>query len=153
MLNADEYLEKYGTEKAKYNENGYKILCGRVYSIRRRDYAGRTFYTVEFVKKDVRDNSTIMASKQIAFRPIDKDRIVDFADGTLIRPLKIMEDFYFRTNDRYNPVWNVIIRDWEVVQSSKQAQAEALNSYNHATEEGKAIRNVDLSLYDEDLPF
>lgn len=116
-----------------YDVNGYKILCGKTYMVYRSEYGGKVFYKVQ-VFKTSRDgtNTKIIAYKNVSFA--NKNLDCDIKDGTLIRPKKLMEDFFFSKSDKYNAVWTVTFLDWDVVKSEQEQIDDAIEVYQQARE-------------------
>ena len=107
--------------------NGYKIKCGREYMVFRSEYQGKIFYKIQVTKKNY-DGTKTQAYKTIKF--VSKTLDTDIPDRSIVIIKNLFEDFYFKANDKYNPIWIVVATDWEIIKTSQQTAAEALETFN-----------------------
>ena len=147
-MDISEQIEKASEEATKYyreyhDNNGYRIRCGYYYPVYKQEVHNKVFYKIPITKSNI-DGTKITAYKNISF--VGKQE-VDIKDGDLIKPLKIFEDFYFRKEDKYNPVFTLKILEWETMQTEKKQKENALNEYK------KSIEMSNIILEDDDLPF
>lgn len=129
--------------KDYHDPNGYKIRCGYYYPVYRQEYGGRIFYKMP-VSKRMMDGTTISGYKTVVFRSKTKD--CNIKDGSIIKPLRLWEDFYFKKDDKYNPVFTVVISDWEVKLDEEHQRAEAIDDYKKTID----LQNINI---DDELPF
>lgn len=137
-------MEEKDVFRDYHDNNGYKIRCGYYYPVYRQEYGGNVFYKMPVSRRQA-DGSTLTVYKQVYFRNKEKD--CNIKDGTIIKPLKLWEDFYIRKGDKFNPVFFVVIGDWETKLTEDQQKAEAINDYK------KTIEMNDIDFNDDDLPF
>ena len=107
--------------------NGYKIKCGREYMVFRSEYQGKIFYKIQVTKKNYDDTKT-NAYKTIKF--VSKTLDTDIPDRSIVVIKNLFEDFYFKANDKYNPIWIVVATDWDIKKTNEQTVAEAFETYN-----------------------
>lgn len=114
---------------------GYKIDTKHNYKIYSQEYNGVKYYKIMIQKKNY-DGTKTNFYKQVRFV---KCKGPD--DGEIIRIKKGFEDVRENKNDRYNPIWELVIMEYEVVQNDvvdeKQAFAEFQNNLKE-NEEGYA---------------
>lgn len=127
------------------DNNNYKIRCGYPYTITRNDYLGRTYYSIQVTKKNS-DGTETHAFKGVKFKNREKGE-VDIKDGTVIIPLKIYEDFYFKNNNKFVPMFTLDIYDWEYAETEKEKTQNAVEDFR------KSVAVNDIMLNDDDLPF
>lgn len=140
----DEIEEAKGTKMYDYHDpNGYKIRCGLWYPVYRQEYGGRIFYKMP-VSKKLPDGNTIQAYKSVSFR--NKERDCNVKDGALIKPLKLWEDFYFKKDDKYNPIFTIAICDWEERLPENIDKMDAIQEYKQTT----YMDDINVT---DDLPF
>ena len=136
-MNNEETLKDY------HDPNGYKIRCGYYYPVYRSEYGGKVFYRIPVTRTDV-DVNKVTKYKQVYFR--NKAKNCNIPDGSIIKPLRIWEDFYNRKGDAYNTIFTLVIGDWEIKTNEEQIKKDAIAEYK------KSIDVADLGLED-DLPF
>lgn len=107
--------------------NGYKIKCGREYMVFRSEYQGKVFYKIQVTKKNY-DDTKAQAYKTVKFASKTLD--TDIPDRTVIVIKNLFEDFYFKAGDKYNPIWTLVITDWDIIKTSQQTATEALETFN-----------------------
>lgn len=127
------------------DNNNYKIRCGYPYAIIRNDYMGRTYYSIKVTKKNS-DGTETIAYKGVKFKNKEKGE-VDIKDGTIIIPLKIYEDFYFKNNNKFVPMFTLDIYDWEYAEEENEKTKSAVDDFKNS------IKVNDFMLNDDDLPF
>lgn len=138
----EELLKEKNIHRDYHDPNGYNIRCGYPYPIHRTDTAdGRTYYSIKCKTKYADD-----AFKQISFYTEDR-KTPNYPDGTLIRPLKMVENHYFYKGIKYIPIFTLTILDWEVVKSKADEKKELREDYS------KTVLLESLNYEDEDLPF
>ena len=108
----------------------YKIQCGRVHYIRRKDYEydGKTItnYFIPVLKKT--NNATLNYNKKVRFKTG-----VELKDNTQILILNMFEDVMKNNKDPYNPVWHLMITDFEVVEEPDDT-TDAIMDYQNNIE-------------------
>lgn len=112
----------------------YYIRPGEVYEVRSNEYNGKTFYKIPItiIKKD---QKYAEINKTVQFK-----RDVYVPNGSKIKILNAKEDYYFKSGDRFNPIWIVRIYDFEIVDRGIEEAKQALSDFNTPTD-------------DFDLPF
>lgn len=117
-------------EEKKWDGNGYKIRCGKEYTIQRQDYNDKTFYSISLSKKAY-DGTTEFCKKVIKFVDTEKKGLqTDIKDKTIIKFNNFFEDWYFTKQDvkKYNPIFYIVATDWEIVRDA-QAIEEAYENF------------------------
>ncbi len=128
---------------------GYKIDTKHNYKIYSQEYNGVKYYKIMIQKKNY-DGTKTNFYKQVRFV---KCKGPD--DGEIIKIKKGFEDVRENKNDRYNPIWELVIMEYEVVQNDaideKQAFAEFQNNLKE-NEEGYADFG-DVEITDDMIAF
>lgn len=128
---------------------GYKIDTKHNYKIYSQEYNGVKYYKIMIQKKNY-DGTKTNFYKQVRFV---KCKGPD--DGEIIKIKKGFEDVRENKNDRYNPIWELVIMEYEIVQNDaideKQAFAEFQNNLKE-NEEGYADFG-DVEITDDMIAF
>ena len=127
----------------------YKIEAGREYTIKRKDieYNGETItnYTIGFPKKH--GNHLKYLYKRVYFNPY-----ADLKNNTKILINDFYEDGVENKKDAYNPIWYIVILDYEVTEEPSDTN-DALIEYqnnvnnNEIEERQNNVNNEDLILF------
>lgn len=120
-----EYIDEELYVEFKKN-NGYKILCGRKYALYINEYQGKIFYKI-LIKKKYKDE-TINAYKQVKFINCPAP-----TEDCIIIINSMFEDFYFKANDKYNPVFTICVTEWSYADKEKREEVSALKEFNQTT--------------------
>ena len=127
----------------------YKIDTKHNYKIYCQEYNGKRFYKVMIQKKNY-DGTKTNFYKQIRFVKCKPP-----LDGEIIRIKKGFEDVRENKNDRYSPIFEIVVMDYEVIQNDvvdeKQAFAEFQNNLKE-NEEGYADFG-DVEITDDMIAF
>lgn len=128
---------------------GYKIDTKHNYKIYSQEYNGVKYYKIMIQKKNY-DGTKTNFYKQVRFVKCKGPN-----DGEIIKIKKAFEDVRENKNDRYNPIWELVIMEYEVVQNDaideKQAFAEFQNNLKE-NEEGYADFG-DVEITDDMIAF
>lgn len=128
---------------------GYKIDTKHNYKIYSQEYNGVKYYKIMIQKKNYDETKTNFY-KQVRFVKCKGPN-----DGEIIKIKKGFEDVRENKNDRYNPIWELVIMEYEVVQNDaideKQAFAEFQNNLKE-NEEGYADFG-DVEITDDMIAF
>lgn len=128
---------------------GYKIDTKHNYKIYSQEYNGVKYYKIMIQKKNY-DGTKTNFYKQVRFVKCKGPN-----DGEIIKIKKGFEDVRENKNDRYNPIWELVIMEYEVVQNDaideKQAFAEFQNNLKE-NEEGYADFG-DVEITDDMIAF
>lgn len=128
---------------------GYKVDTIHNYKIFSQEYNGNKFYKVMIQKKNY-DNTKTNFYKQIRFVKCKAPE-----DGEIIRIKKGFEDVRENKNDKYNPIWEIVVMDYEVIQNDvvdeEKAYADFKNNLRENEEEYAEFGDVQIS--DEDIAF
>lgn len=117
----------------------YKIMPDRPHVVYISERNGYTFYKIQVLKKD-KENNTKKGYKNVVFNGCEAPK----NNGERIMIKQCYEDFYYKPKDIYNPVFILVIKDYEYV---NQKEHEAL-------EDDSAILEYKNNLDDNfDLPF
>lgn len=143
IKDSESIFESEATQMYRYDDpNGYKIRCGRAYFVSRKEFNGVRMYSVMVTKKDINGNK-VTAFHQVEFK--NKNLDCDIPHGTLVRPLRLFEDFYFSRNDtaRVYPHFKIIFTDWEIVRTAegtrRKENYDAISEYNESIGEDDYI--------------
>ena len=127
----------------------YKIDTIHNYKIFSQEYNGNKFYKVMIQKKNY-DNTKTNFYKQIRFVKCKAPE-----DGEIIRIKKGFEDVRENKNDKYNPIWEIVVMDYEVIQNDvvdeEKAYADFQNNLKENEEEYAEFGDIQIS--DEDIAF
>ena len=126
----EEIVNQTMEEKQPYIN--YKIKANKDYIVTRNDYAGKIYYKIEIEKKNY-DDTIQKCFKNVKFITNDNEE-VDIPNGTQIRIKQAFEDFYFRKADKFNPIFYLVITDYEITKNSDEITKEAYENY-YKTEE------------------
>lgn len=114
----------------KYDEGiRYFIEPNKVYELVRNDYNDRIFYKIKCKTTNAKKEE-IECFKNVSFRGD-----VIFENGALIKIKSGFESFYFRRGDKFNPVFTLVITDWEVVNQENIDNSNTSNEYNLSGDE------------------
>jgi len=116
-------------EKKEVSRHPYKIMFGDEIIVHRNDIiSGENQYTFyhTIIKKKMKNGKDLMLKKEISFKTGE-----DIEDGTRIKVLDFFEDGRLNKNDKYNPIWRIVITDYEVVQeaSAYRTEQDEIESY------------------------
>lgn len=101
----------------------YKIMAGYKYRIFRKDYNGFTFYNIQIKQKN-KDDTVSIYYKQVYFK---KD--IELPNETDIIINKAVENLRENPKDKYNPISTLFIYDFTPIESEKQMQDLAYETY------------------------
>ena len=127
----------------------YKVEVGREYTIKRKDveYQGDTItnYSIGFPKKH--GNHSKYLYKRIYFNPP-----ADLKNNTKILINDLYEDVVENRKDAYNPIWYIVILDYEITEEpsdTNDAIIEYQNNVNNSEIEERQnnINNDDIILF------
>lgn len=131
----------------KKNPNGYKVMCGRTYPVFKQMFGDKVFYKVSAGNFKSKDGMEKPLYKSVSFwREGEKTKDTSILNGSIIRPLKLYESCYFSKNNPYEPIWTLVIQDWEIVYTEEQNKMRAIDEY-------KRTIDVDDMNFDDNLPF
>lgn len=85
----------------------YFIEPNKAYEVYRNDYNGRAYYKIK-VETTNANKERIEGYKNISF-----SEDIDIEDGTLIIIKSAFESFYFKRTDKYNPVFILVVTDFD----------------------------------------
>lgn len=124
----EEVMQEIENKEEAELVEGYKIRAGNTYYVNRQEYNGNVFYKIPVIQKNY-DGTTVTLYKNVVFK--DKP---DIADNTKIRIKKFVENGYYKKNDKnhYNPMFVLMIYDWEIVEQSSEQVESAYNDYQNA---------------------
>lgn len=112
----------------------YKVNIGDVIKVTRLDVQKEektfTFYKVYFKKKEFGKNKLIF--KMLKFK-----NGVSLKNGTKIRVLNFFEDVMKNSRDRFNPMWCLVITDFEIVEESMDDTNKEIMDYQSDVNENK----------------
>ena len=103
---------------------GYKIVAGKEYTIKRQEYNGSVFYKIP-VYKTHQDNTTQEGLKNVRF-----EGGADLIDKTRIKIISAFEDFYQK--DKFNTIFTLVIRKYEITSQPEEVINQAYNEFNSA---------------------
>lgn len=123
----EEIIEELNQEEPEFVE-GYKIKAGNTYLIKRQEYNGNVFYKIPLKQKN-NDGTVLDLEKTVMFK--DKP---DIPDGSKVLIKKFVENGYYKKQDvrHYNPIFILLIYDWEIVAQSEQTINDAFQDYQKA---------------------
>lgn len=127
-------------EEQQKDGNGYKIKCGKEYTLQRQDFNGKSYYSISVSKKKY-DGTVEFAKKMIKFVDLEKKGLeTDFKDKTIIKFNNFFEDWYYAKTDtkKYNPIYIIVATDWTVIRDAQEV-SEAYENF--------------MSVEDTELPF
>ena len=127
--------------KIKKEGLNYKIDTEHNYMVWKQEYGGRTFYKIQIQKRNY-DNSRTNYYKEIKFAQCQAPE-----NGDLIKIISGFEDVRMNNKDKYNPVWTLVITEYEKIVDKEASQKQALDKYQSLLAE-ESKQN-----FDEDLPF
>lgn len=115
------------------NENGDIVKAN--YIVNSTIYGDKTFYKIpkKMTRPDGQEWTAYISVKFHNCQPVP--------NGTRIRIKKYMEGGYPNTRDKYNFVFQIVIFDYEIIESSDEIAKQAIQEFNEA------------DTYSEDLPF
>lgn len=112
----------------------YKINIGDIIRVSRTDVEKNgksyTFYKVYFKKAEFGKNNFIF--KMLKFKSG-----VSLKNGTKIRVLNFFEDVMRNSRDRYNPIWCLVITEFEIVEESMSDTNKEIMNYQEDIIESK----------------
>ena len=138
--------------------NNYKVLTGRKVTIYKQVFGNMTFYKIMIMKKKKDEEEPIKAYKQVYFigcKPPEEDK-------TDIIINDLYEDFYFKKDDKYNPIFTIGIKDYFVLTGDYGEEKQAISSlnvakYNANNENNDFVLEEEWDNFDEfdndNLPF
>lgn len=105
--------------------NGYRILTGRKVTVIRNIHNDKAFYKIpiKHVRYDGREETAYRTVQFANCKPPQEDQ-------TQIIITKFFEDFYFKNNDRYTPIFTLVIQGYYFVDEEKRKEYEAIGKYN-----------------------
>lgn len=120
--------ENYNPMEEKEPYISYKIKANQDYIVIRNDYAGKTYYKIEVEKKNY-DDTIQKGFKNIKFVPDINGEDIDIPNGTQIRIKQAFEDFYYRRGDKFNPIFYLVVTDFEITKNSDEVTKEAYDNF------------------------
>lgn len=121
---------------------GYKIETTHNYKVYCQEYNGTRFYKIMIQKKNY-DGTKTNFYKQIRFA-----KCTPPLDGEIIRIKKGFEDVRENRNDRFNPIWEIVVLEYEKIQNDIVDQEQAYADFQNNLKE-----NEEYEITDEDLAF
>lgn len=124
-MNNEEFVE----------DRHYKVQCGQVYYIRRKDieYNGSTFCNYYIPCLKTSGGTRLNFNKKVRFK-----KGVELKDNTQILIINMFEDVMKNPKDAYNPIWHLMITDFEVVEEPDDT-TDAIMDYQNNLELEKNI--------------
>lgn len=117
-------------EETFVEDRHYKIQCGKVYYVRKSEYEYNgeivANYKIPVLKKV--NNRDMTFYKKVRFK-----NGVDIKDNTQILILNMFEDVMQNKKDPYNPIWHIMITDFEVVEEPDDT-TDAIMEYQNNIE-------------------
>lgn len=122
-----EYIDKEIYMDFKRNNN-YKILCGRKYPIYISEYNGLKYYKI-LINKKALDGTLTKAYKQVKFLKCNPPQ----ENGVEIYINSMFEDYYFKKDDKYNPIFTLVITSYKIADQEKREENRAIAEFNKTT--------------------
>ena len=119
----------------------YKIMPNDEIMVWRSEYGNNIFYKTQIVKTNY-DKTKTKFYKNLRFA-----KGTDIPNGTLIKVIDMFEDVRENKADKYNPIWELFIKSYEIIESKEYDKSSAIEEYNNAVSES----NIEIT--DDDLPF
>lgn len=120
---------------------GYKINTNNTYKIWCQEYGGYKYYKIQVQKKNY-DGTKVNFYKQVRFAKCTPPE-----DGEIIKIKKGFEDVRENKNDKYNPIWEVVITDYELVDNDVVRDKQAYETYQERLSENEEV-NIDENFLD-----
>lgn len=121
-------------ENKEVSTSPYKVNIGDVIKVSRTDVEKEgkkyTFYKVFFKKDEFGKSKNIF--KMLKFKSD-----VSLKNDTKIRVLNFFEDVIKNSRDRYNPIWCLVITDFEIVEESMSETNKEIMNYQSDVKENK----------------
>lgn len=112
------------------NNIDYLIKPNEAYELIRNDYNGRTYYKIPVTTTNFKGEQ-VEGFKNVIFTNND----LDLENGALIKIKSGYEGFYYRRGDKYNPIFNLVITDFECVNGGNAPKPTNSNDYAAHDEE------------------
>lgn len=114
----------------------YKIDTTHSYKIWCQEYGGVKYYKIQIQKKNY-DGTKTNFYKQVRFAKCTPPE-----DGEIIKIKKGFEDVRENKNDKYNPIWEVVILDYELENNDIVREQQAYETYQERLSENDEV-NID----------
>lgn len=102
----------------------YKIMLGDSIIVYRTEYNNNVYYKTMITKKK-QDNTKERFYKEIRFR-----KGVNLPNKSMIKIKNMFEDVRNNPKDAYNPIFSLVILDFDIVENPFD-KSEAITSYNN----------------------
>lgn len=115
--------------KQEVIKHPYKIMYGDEITVHRNDVISNenqyTFYHTN-IKKKTKGGKDLTFKKELSFKAG-----TDIEDGTIIKVLDFFEDARLDKNNKYYPIWKLVITDYEIIQeaSAYRTEQDEIESY------------------------
>lgn len=136
--NMEDIIDEQRLERA--TPRPYKINIGDIIKIHRQDFnsGGKQFvFYSTVVKKTEKDGTTGYYSKELSM-----PSGTDLKDGVKIKIMNMFEDVRKNKKDRYQPVWQLHILDYKVIDENI-SNSELLSNYANDLEENSSDIELD----------
>lgn len=130
---------------------GYIIRTDEKYKCIRVENNHGVFYKIAIKKKGM-DGKFINAYKQVKFVTCEPPK----APESLIVIDSMFEDFYFKANDKYNPIFMIAIKDYHLYENSGAQLYENIVDYKEQINDLNddfVITGEPVNFIEEDFPF
>lgn len=127
-------------QEEKENKIYHKIEAGRKVRVFKSTYNDRNYYKVQVKQKNYDD------TEDIFYVPLQFKKGVELENQTDIIIKEAYENMRKNPKDEYNPIYYLMITEYEVVEREEQVQAQAFKEF-----QDNLYANEQIS--EEDLPF
>lgn len=106
----------------------YKIQCGRTYYVRKKTFTkddGTTFSAYYIPVQKINGNTKFNFRKLVRFK-----KGIEIKDNTKILINNMFEDVKSNPKDEYNPIWNLMITEFDIVEEPDDLN-EAIKDYQN----------------------
>lgn len=137
--------------KSILSANNYKVKCGVPVLIYRQVYGEYVYYKIP-VRKKGKDGNTLNGYKSVRFincEPPD-------ADKCMIIIHSLFEDYWYKSNDKFNAIFTIVVTDYEYYQNEERIKFEAIGDYydeKNIDDDHFVLSNPVNEVDDFDLPF
>ena len=125
----------------------YKVSTKNWHKVYKTSFKGKDFYKLLIVQTKY-DGTTTSYYKPISF----KKTLTPPQDGSVIRIKQGIENLYTNNIDKYNPISNILILDYELKENVEQKKENADNEFSQTLAENEENKE-EIVIEDSQLPF
>lgn len=118
-----------------------KIEAGKKYRVFKSTHNDRDFYRIQIQQKNYD------GTKDIFYESVQFKKNINLPNETDIIIKNAYENCRANPLDKYNPIFYIVITDFEIVERQEQIEQQALEEYRNGLDENS------MDIDDENLPF